>query len=388
MRLTQHAARTARLSVTSLVLAAAAAAVAPASAAIAAQPGPAAAATSSGALSGVAAVSASRVWAVGSASNGRTLILRWNGTAWAQVASPSGSLSGVAAVSADDAWAVGCTGCLGTGVSRPLILHWNGSAWTQVPNPTVRGGGRLTGVAAASASEVWAVGSTAKEKTLIERWNGTTWQRVPSPGPGPGHSDFLGSVTTVSAHLAWAVGGSLNTSTGSVRSLILRWNGTAWQRVPSPSPGVPGGNTDLGVSLSGVSANSARQAWAVGNLTCGCGPGPAVILHWNGSAWKKVPSPTGQEETTITGVAARSGGSAWIVGRIGGGDGSQPTKTLILRWNGHVWKRVASPAPRGSAGLSGVAATAGGTWAVGSTSTSSHTGFRSLILRWDGTAWK
>lgn len=41
--------------------------------------------------------------------------------------SVSGSLRGVAAVSAGDAWAVGYSGSLpGT---KTLIVHWNGTAW-------------------------------------------------------------------------------------------------------------------------------------------------------------------------------------------------------------------------------------------------------------------
>jgi hypothetical protein len=57
--------------------------------------------------------------------------------------------------------------------------------------------------------------------------------------------------------------------------------------------------------------------------------------------------------------------------------------TVILRWNGTAWKQVPSPSPAPSAGLSGVAATsASNAWAVG------NTGSTTLILRWNGTAWK
>ena len=46
--------------------------------------------------------------------------------------------------------------------------------------------GVLTGVAATSTDSAWAVGCTGIKctKTLILRWNGTTWTRVPSPDPG------------------------------------------------------------------------------------------------------------------------------------------------------------------------------------------------------------
>jgi hypothetical protein len=43
-----------------------------------------------------------------------------------------------------------------------------------VPNPTFKGGASLTGVAALSATNAWAVGAT-NGKALIEHWNGTGW---------------------------------------------------------------------------------------------------------------------------------------------------------------------------------------------------------------------
>src|SRR5437762_10908806 len=55
---------------------------------------------------------------------------------WKVVPTPGGgaygsSLSGVAVVSASDVWAVGSTGDY-----SPLILRWNGSAWSTVSAPS------------------------------------------------------------------------------------------------------------------------------------------------------------------------------------------------------------------------------------------------------------
>ena len=174
--------------------------------------GPSASFTIDGQLNGVAATSASNAWAVGSTSsstsNPKTLIVRWNGTAWMRVPSPSAgassSLSGVAAISASDAWAVGS-----------LILRWNGTTWAQVPGPAANG------VAATSASNAWAVGGTGT-KTVILHWNGTAWTQVPSPSPA-GHT-VLSGVAAISASNAWAVGTTI-TSAGIHKTLILRWNG-------------------------------------------------------------------------------------------------------------------------------------------------------------------
>ena len=46
------------------------------------------------------------------------------------------------------------------------------------PLTSFTAGGTLQGVSATSASSAWAVGATApgKSKTLIARWNGTAWK--------------------------------------------------------------------------------------------------------------------------------------------------------------------------------------------------------------------
>jgi hypothetical protein len=63
--------------------------------------------------------------------------------------------------------------------------------------------------------------------TLILHWNGKFWHAQPSPNPA-GDNDFLVSVAATSASSAWAVGG-FNTGFGGEQSLVLHWNGKAWQ---------------------------------------------------------------------------------------------------------------------------------------------------------------
>ena len=91
----------------------------------------------------------------------KTITVRWNGRAWKQVPNPSPgqepSLSGVAATSASNAWAVG--GYLAGSVDKTLFMHWNGHAWKQLIGPSPGSASSLTSVAATSASNVWAVGN-------------------------------------------------------------------------------------------------------------------------------------------------------------------------------------------------------------------------------------
>lgn len=88
----------------------------------------------------------------------------------------------MAATSTRNVWAVGAL----------LTFHWNGTRWKQLPSPTVAGFAALAGVAATSAASTWAVGCITPAscqhhaKTLIVRWNGTGWQQVPSPTPAGG----------------------------------------------------------------------------------------------------------------------------------------------------------------------------------------------------------
>ena len=57
------------------------------------------------------------------------------------------------------------------------------------------------------------------------------------------------------------------------------------------------------------------------------------------------PNPAGQgHDNSLAGVAATGSGNAWAVGNYSAG---KTTRTLILRWDGAVWTRQASPNPGG-----------------------------------------
>lgn len=290
----------------------------------------------------------------------------------------SGALNSVAITSARNVWAVGCTShnCFAA-ATRPLILRWNGTSWKRQASPALGAGSTLFSVAATSARNAWAVGYTGAGRTLILRWNGTSWKRVSSPDPFRG-ADFLSGVTALSGGSAWAVGYGYP-KTGGWRTLILRWNGTSWKQVPSPTPGVPS-------NLTAVTAVSARSAWAVGSFSAD-GQSGALSEHWNGTAWKQVTSPSPPEHqlpsSGLSGVAARSASSAWETGFSSGG------ATLAARWSGTAFHLAPSPAPGSESGLSGVAATsATSAWSVGSYVPTGGGSVRTLALRWNGKSWQ
>ncbi len=238
----------------------------------------------------------------------------------------------------------------------------------------------LEGVTELSPCDAWAVGaefSGTAEATLIEHWNGSGWTTVPSPNPGT-VSNLLVSVRAVSQTNIWAVGSYSDSNSPGVGflTLVLHWNGLAWKQVPSPNPGAQDNY------LLGVRAVSAHDAWAVG-YDSGSGGNKTLILRWNGTKWTQVPTPNPGFDNELSGVAATSSGDAWAVGSISipGAD-----QTLILHWNGATWKRMASPNPGTGNELFGVGATSSASaWAVGFSA--GATRGESLNLHWNGRTW-
>lgn len=164
-------------------------------------------------LLSVTAISSSDVWAVGEytpQSASLTLIEHWNGTSWKIVKSPNPRyfddlLFGVAATSASDVWAVG------TSLAGALTEHWNGQQWSLISTPAIQAGFvTLSGVATISANNVWAVGNYGNYppndfRTLIEQWNGAKWQIVASKNRSS-VVNTLSGVAAISAQDIWAVG--------------------------------------------------------------------------------------------------------------------------------------------------------------------------------------
>jgi hypothetical protein len=326
--------------------------------------------TTPGELSGLAATSRHDIWAVGSSRSSGPLVLHRGRGAWSAVpvADPAtGGLNGVAATSKTNAWAVGTGGALGS--STALVLHWDGLSWTPQFDAI---DGRLADVAAVSAQLAWAVGSTTKGRDLILQWDGTTWQRLAVRFRGE-----LLAVAARSAHDAWAVGLGRG-----LRAQVLHLHGHTWTRVPVRVPATGG----LEKVLLGVALASHGRVWAVGDVSCGCGPGPSLVLHRALGHWSRVHSPSPRGGTVLTGVTSAAGRRAtWSVGASGSGDG--PTHTIILKRTRHGWKHVPAPSPGSSPSLAAVTAISpSNVWAVGQFGCRTNH-CRTLIEHWNGHRW-
>jgi hypothetical protein len=295
---------------------------------------------------------------------------------WAVVPSPnltqfSNVLWGVDALSSGGAWAVGRAETGTLPIHRPVIERWNGTAWSISASPLPSGGGELRDVDAISASNAWAVGFTNSSNgnlTLTERWNGTSWSIVPSPSASA--QNHLLGVKTLSAGDAWAVGSHNVPGSLAFSTLTMRWNGGAWRVVPSPDTASFENHL---MAIDGVAAN---DLWAVGHTRNGdYAVAEPLALHWDGSAWSIVPTPTAHD-ATLEGVVALASNDVWAVGREFNRDLLWHVP-WVLHWNGQSWREVAAPAVLG-AGLSAVTALSPTrVYAVGG----------SLVLRWNGSSW-
>lgn len=175
-------------------------------------------------LSGVSALSASDVWVVGTL--GPTgLILHWDGKSWTQVKSPNPtvpSFLGVSARSPKDVWVTG----------GDVVLHWNGKSWKHIRHAKLVSGG-LGAVSAPRSGYAWVVGATAAKRhsplasLLTIRCNFNLCQRVKNP-VSPAEILRLTGVAARTTRDAWAVGDTDVRSGAKI--IILHWDGRSWKR--------------------------------------------------------------------------------------------------------------------------------------------------------------
>ena len=223
-------------------------------------------------LMALAVIAPNDVWAVGSGRIGdedATLTLHWNGVAWSFVSSPNvapevdNTLSGVAAVGANDVWAVGTQQPTSLTDPHTLVLHWDGTAWTIVSSPNDGGntvGNHLLAASAVAANDVWAVGYS-ELGTLAEHWDGTNWSVISTPSSANGAAPiFLPGVAALASNNIWAVGEAFDNRRSVSHTLTEQWNGTQWVVVKSPNQG-----TDHN-ELFATNATPGGTLWAVGTV--------------------------------------------------------------------------------------------------------------------------
>jgi hypothetical protein len=251
--------------------------------------------------------------------------------------------------------AVACTGpsnCFSVGsrthqndssTSAPVVQRWNGTTWAAVVNQEAFTA-VLYGVACPSANRCFAVGSSGAKfsRPFVERWNGVDWSAIASPKPTGVPRVILRGVSCATVSNCFAVGtaGTASKST----PLIEHWNGRAWKIVPSPRPA--GAVT---ASLNGVSCRTTTNCVAVGgHIDPGDDKGGVIAEHWNGKVWKIIatPTPKVRKVDALLGTPPRLNGVSCTTTKNCVGVGFTASDALVERWNGAKWSLVATPKPQ------------------------------------------
>src|SRR5208337_4760493 len=250
----------------------------------------------------------------------------------------------------------------------------NGSSWNSVSGiPTTED---LTGIFMVSSTEAWIVG---EESVILHTTN------FPAVGftPMPVSSD-TGSGTGITLYSASFTGSGNGWAVGSDGVIIQTANGGCGSL---PAPGTPlacwGGSTSITQSpmLNTVFENSPTDAWAGGNFTTLDGTINAVLFHWDGTRWHRVPISTGLSPD-IDGLYFTGGGDGWAVGGFCPHTGLCSSGTPVaFHWGGggstssNQWAPI--PITSCSCAAKSVFMTSGGYpggdgWAVGTAGTIWH----------------
>jgi hypothetical protein len=171
------------------------------------------------------------------------------------------------------------------------------------------------------------------------------------------NTDFT-ATAAIADNDIWAVGIS-NPDTNNEAPLAVHFNGTSWSAVSTPT-------LSGSAAFSGVSAAASNDAWAVGSQVVN-GTDEPLIEHRNGTSWSVVSSPTLTNGGFLQAVTAISSNDVWAVG------------ALVEHYNGTSWSVVSSSAFTGIGIINGISADASNdVWAV----TNSPT-----VLHFNGTSW-
>ncbi len=327
-------------------------------------------------------------------SLGSKLNLTTSGGLWSIKTSPNPGASGsyLFDVSCEPS-ASACTAVgesMSSGVDSPVALRWNGTSWAEQAAAKKSGAThtRLLGVDCPSETRCLAVGNHESEEgpeVLSELWNEGKWSVQTTPTPtGSSSSEFV-AIGCNSSATCTAVGSAM---VGGVKTAIAqRWASPSWAVSAIPVP--------VGASssqLDGVDCLWSNFCVAVGRYTTSGGSIKSLVVFWNGTEWslQSVTDPEGAAQSTLLDVSCSPTPSRCTA--VGGWKNSAYQQfTLAYRFNGvSTWTLQSSPNPAGSIASvlqevscpTETSCSAAGSWVSGSGGSN-----QTLAEVWNGTSW-
>ena len=280
------------------------------------------------------------------------LVEHWDGGSWSVVPTPNvtdRTFRALAAIASDDVWVVGSQDSPSGSGRVPLTEHWDGTTWTAIPSNSHRPA--FTAISATSSNDVWALAGSEDQfgRIAMEHWDGAAWSTV--PGPSTLQTDAITGLAAASPSNVWIVGYSVSGT--PVRPIVEHWNGVTWKTVAGLAPGD-------GVELFGVRVLSG-DVWAFGDeYPGGDAPAQPFAERRSGGSWFADPTPPIPVTASFTGLDSVSATDVVAVGYDSSG------ALLAERWDGTGWSEIGTPQGSGIGWLVTVAALPDGdAWAVG-----------------------
>ena len=283
------------------------------------------------------------------------LAQRWNGSSWSEQtpAKKSGSthnrLLGIDCPSETRCIAVG-NYQNSEGGPATLGELWNENKWNvqTTPVPSEASASELVAVGCNSTANCRAAGSAVIKGTktaIVEKWVSPTWSSESIPIPEGATSSQLDGIDCIWSNFCAAVG-RYTTSGGSVKSLVMFWNGTEWslQSVTDPEGAVQ--STLLDISCT----PTPNRCTAVGGWKNSEGEQFTLAYRFNGtSTWtlQSTPNPSESFESVFQDVSCATETSCTAAGSWGGV--GESTQTLAEKWNGSSWSIQGTSNPSGAA---------------------------------------
>jgi hypothetical protein len=260
--------------------------------------------------------------------------------------------------------------------------------WRKIAAPVLGGrpgevAGEVDAVAAGSASTIWAGGAHApndsSRQPAIWRWTGKTWASQTLPDlpvqqfPVDGFDTSIDSISASSATNAWAVGNILNSS-GQPTS--LHWDGKTWSQIPLPVTATKSGPPDLEPPvLVDVSTTGPANAWAVEEVQASSAFTIVRFVHGKWVVSKRIP-----QGTDADGIATGSKKLTYVPVTVD--VSANERNSYLLRFNGSTWSKVTLPAADQHLTLTRLTMHGSSIWLIARNAAYSYTIIHSTGRKW------
>lgn len=271
-----------------------------------------------GSLNQVEFLSTKYGWAAGVEGADNALALwKWNGRKWTRAeAGWNFAPAGLAVSGPKKAWLTGVT------LTSAHALYYNGKSWREVAFP---GPGVPVDLAAApDGTAVSVAQNVLTGVNAVHHWKNGKWRRLDVPLPS---GTSLAAVAVGSKKDIWLVGGR-SVREGVSESLVMRWNGKTWKRLPV------GGTR----AITKIVVDAPGKAWALRGST------KTNLVRWDGKRFRERGLPEGAGALTLTPDGA---GGVWVLPY----SRSDAKAAPYLRWAGSSWKAFNGPRRDGVVGL-------------------------------------